>query len=318
MIIPTYTNSNNQLYLSCAKAPVLDCIQKITYVALAPLRVIAALFAGAWKLITLPFRWMISPGSPTEEYRKLCGLDAWHPSLFNEARKHPNRNRFTDILPNEPTRFKMTTNPDFYFNANWVLGGKAIACQGPLETEINEFWQMVWHADVKTIAMLANPVELGRNKCSEYWKSNFFTRFFASMSVHCKSETTVFEKDSVKIVERTIQITKDGETKEITQYHLQNWPDFGVVEPAVLAKLVKLIDSKRGNQPFLAHCSAGVGRTGTFLTAYQAYKQKTSQIFSIAADLRSSQKGRMGMIQTAEQYALARETAQLIISSYWG
>ncbi|MDN3507092.1 MAG: protein-tyrosine phosphatase family protein [Simkaniaceae bacterium] len=274
-----------------------------------PLRWIAALFS----IVTLPFRWIIGPGTPAEEYRKLCRLDAWHPSLFTEAQKHPHRNRFSDVLPNESTRFKLASDPNFYFNANWVLDKQAIACQGPLETEINQFWQMVWHADVKTIAMLANPVELGRNKCSEYWKSSFSSRLFAALSVQCISETTVFEKDKVKIVERTIRLTKAGKTKEVTQYHLQNWPDFGVVEPEALAKLVTLIDSKQA--PFLAHCNAGIGRTGTFLAAYQAYKQKTSQIYNIAAALRNPQKGRMGMIQTAEQYALARETAQLLARS---
>ncbi len=200
----------------------------------------------------------------------------------------------------------MSDDPKFYFNANWVLGGKAIASQGPLKTEIEEFWEMLWHSDIKTIVMLANPIENGRDKCAEYWK--------ASSKSQTISEETVFTEGAVQIVKRTIQVSKGRQTKSVVQYHLQNWPDFGVVSPAVLAQLVKVVSQESEGKPILAHCSAGVGRTGTFLAAYEAFHQKVDQIFTIASSLRNPNTGRVGMIQTAEQYGLAKKTAKLLLT----
>ena len=258
------------------------------------------------------FSWISFRGSYENEYQKLVNLHPINHDLFSEGKKHPKRNRFCDILPNEPTRFKLKEDPDFYFNANWMLEGKAIASQGPLETEIEDFWKMVWHSDVTTLVMLANPIENGRKKCSEYWKTNLLFKLprilCRGIYVQTKSEQTVFEKGKIKIIERKIQLSKDSQTKIITQYHLQNWPDFGVVPPDVLAELVKLVSKK--NSKILAHCSAGVGRTGTFLAAYQAFQKKTRNVFAIASNLRDPYKGRVGMIQTPEQYALANETVQ--------
>ena len=243
-------------------------------------------------------------------FASLCRGSTLH--LFEVAKQHPNRNRFPNILPNEPTRFKLEHDPSFYFNANWVLGGRAIACQGPLQSEIDEFWKMAWHADVAHIVMLANPIESGEDKCSQYWKSNFFSWAYKEISVNCKSEAVIFESGTVKIVQRTIELTKGGKTKQVTQFHMQNWPDHGVVTPEILAKLVRTVAAQDQTQPLLVHCSAGVGRTGTFLAAYQAFKTGTPSVHSIIAHLRDPYEGRIGMVQTDKQYALAGNTAQLL------
>ncbi len=254
---------------------------------------------------------------PLVEYQKLLQLhQSPSDSLFSEARKHPDRNRFFNVLPNEPTRVKFANIPEFYFNANWTLDGIAIASQGPLETEITEFWEMVWHSDVNTLVMLANPIEKGQNKCSEYWKGKTSPGLapHRELNAQALSEKPIYNEGNVKIVERTIQVSKGSQSKTITQYHLQNWPDFGVVRPTVLAHLIKLVSDKTKKERFLAHCSAGIGRTGTFLAAFQAFQQKTFNLFGIASDLRSPHKGRIGMIQTPEQYNLAKETIELLLS----
>ncbi len=224
------------------------------------------------------------------------------PQLFLKARENMERNRYPNVLPNEPTRFTIENEENFYFNASWVLGGRAIACQGPLSDEIDHFWKMVWHADVRTVVMLTNRVEQRKNKCSHYWKL-----------LPCKEEK-VFEKGTEIIVKREIELTQGLETRTIVQYHLQNWPDFGVVSPETLAKLVELVTQQDGK--YLAHCSAGLGRTGTFCTVYEAYRRKTSDIIEIASELRNPHTGRVGMIQTLAQYHLALKTAKLLVSDF--
>ena len=62
----------------------------------------------------------------------------------------------------------------------------------------------------------------------------------------------------------------DGETtRHVVQYQLTSWPDHGVLEyptPLILVhKRVMSVWHSVGG-PLLIHCSAGVGRTGTFIT----------------------------------------------------
>lgn len=287
-----------------------SCCSLIYRIAAVPILAIATFSAETAFCMNRIVTWIHGESSPEEEYFQIRQLYSFYdPILFDEGRKHVNRNRFSDILPNEPTRVKIPFDPTFYFNANWVLDFTAIASQGPLSNEIQDFWKMIWHHDVKTLVMLANPFEQARSKCCEYWK----TYKYGNFSIKTISEKNIFTKKAIKIVERTIQVSHEKQTKTITQYHLQNWPDFGVVDPDILAHLVKLVAAK-DNESFLVHCSAGVGRTGTFLAAYQAFKKKTSNIYHIAIELRDPQKGRAHMIQTAEQYALACGAAKLLIS----
>lgn len=236
------------------------------------------------------------------EYSKLVKkTENIDPNIFtSETRNQSGRNRYHNILPNEPTRFKIEKNRNFYFNANWVLGQQAIACQGPLPKEIDQFWEMVWHSDVSTIVMVANPIEDGKSKCSMYWKGMPST------------EDVVFENGEQAIFKRTIPLTKGEEKKTIVQYQLVNWPDQGIVKPEILAELVKVTSKEKGK--ILVHCSAGVGRTGTFLAVYEANRQGTDQIYKIAKTLRHPNKGRVGMMQKFEQYQLAHKTAQLLLN----
>jgi len=242
-----------------------------------------------------------SPATETSkvEHSKLVKLDEnLDPSLFAEAVSQAGRNRWPNILPNEPTRFKSAKDPTFYFNANWILEGQAIACQGPLPKEINDFWRMVWEADVQTIVMLANRVEKGANKCSKYWKGFKCTK------------KTIISYGNEKIVKRKITVTRGNETRIIVQYHLKNWPDFGAVKPETLGELVTLVAKRKGK--ILGHCSAGVGRTGTFFAAYEAFRRKTRAIYPIVLALRNPMTGRVGMVQTPEQYRLVLKTAELL------
>lgn len=221
------------------------------------------------------------------------------PNFTPETRNQIGRNRYSDVLPNEATRFTIP-GTQFYFNANWVFDQTAIACQGPLQKEIDQFWEMVWHADVLTIVMVANPIEAGKRKCSMYWKDK-----------PC-SEEVIFQNEEHSIVKRTIELTKGEEKRTIIQYQLVNWSDKGVISPELLAELVKLVSKEQGK--ILVHCSAGIGRTGTFFAAYGALMQGTDQIFDIVRNLRHPLKGRVGMVQTLEQYELAQQTAQLLLN----
>lgn len=58
----------------------------------------------------------------------------------------------------------------------------------------------------------------------------------------------------------------------VTQYHFRDWPDHGVVSDfrhySSLHSMVERSAMKNPKSPILVHCSAGVGRTGTFIANY--------------------------------------------------
>ena len=74
------------------------------------------------------------------------------------------------------------------------------------------------------------------------------------------------------------QMSQVGIVREITQYHFTDWPDFGVPEDASsMLKFVRRVRRATSptHGPVVIHCSAGVGRTGTFI-AIDVMLQKMS------------------------------------------
>uniref|UniRef100_A0A1X7U8U7 protein-tyrosine-phosphatase n=1 Tax=Amphimedon queenslandica TaxID=400682 RepID=A0A1X7U8U7_AMPQE len=97
----------------------------------------------------------------------------------------------------------------------------------------------------------------------------------------------------------------------ITQYHFTSWPDHGVPEYATsILQFHRRIKNeyKPTKGPMLVHCSAGVGRTGTFMAIdmglQQAEKEGGIDIISIINRMRQQ---RMKMIQTADQYIFVND-----------
>ena len=98
-------------------------------------------------------------------------------------------------------------------------------------------------------------------------------RKFGEFTVKALSEQTAAESSVPGLIQRKILITKGTAewSQEFIQYHYINWPDFGV--PYDPSSLVELIDLLRAQDEIsesdcLVHCSAGVGRTGTFIGMY--------------------------------------------------
>ena len=89
----------------------------------------------------------------------------------------------------------------------------------------------------------------------------------------------------------------------VIQYHFTSWPDHGV--PKFATSLISFIrrvqkaHSKESGVPLLVHCSAGVGRTGTFILLdilLERLRENSSlNVYECLANLR---RGRVLMVQT--------------------
>jgi len=112
-------------------------------------------------------------------------------------------------------------------------------------------------------------------------------------------------------ITRKFSLRKDGKERFLTQLSYEAWPDHGVPltsrEFLTFRHHVKTVEEQeQATGPTLVHCSAGVGRTGTYITVDRVLdaisagkKSKDLDLDFIMADLRNS---RVYMVQTLSQY----------------
>ncbi|XP_016432035.1 receptor-type tyrosine-protein phosphatase eta [Sinocyclocheilus rhinocerous] len=261
-----------------------------------------------------------------EEYEELKTVGTAQSKNTALAIENKPKNRYSNVLPYDASRVKLSMcgSPfDDYINANYIPGYNSrkefIAAQGPLPVTVNEFWRMVWEKNVFTIVMLTKCNEMGRVKCEKYWPSG--TNHYQNISVTTTSE---IELESWTIRDFRIKNVKTAETRYVRQFHFTAWPDHGVPQTTeVLIDFRHLVrehmDQYSRHSPTVVHCSAGVGRTGTFIAIdhliFQIERNSMVDIYGIVNDMRMH---RPLMVQTEEQYVYLHQCAYDIIRSRTG
>ena len=243
---------------------------------------------------------------------KYIDSDPEHHKNFSKYEKE--YNRYKDILPFEFNAIKINLKKEgnHYINASRINTYQKndhknehnyfIATQGPKPNTIKDFWTMIDEQGCKIIVMLCQLEENKKKKCENYWKTEFVE--------------TLEEYDETKWIYRRINDEVPNK-KTITQIHFTEWKDKDVPDE----EYDKFIDAfetiNRGRKdnnnqdtPVVVHCSAGVGRTGTFIAMYYLYEEIKGQIeknqnvikFSIFNLVRKLKEMRAYLVQTEEQY----------------
>ncbi|XP_017775945.1 PREDICTED: tyrosine-protein phosphatase non-receptor type 61F-like isoform X2 [Nicrophorus vespilloides] len=224
-------------------------------------------------------------------------------------------NRYRDVSPYDHSRIVLKKGSTDYINANLICVKKAkrryILTQGPLCNTVNHFWLMVWEQGSKAVLMLNKLIEKKQEKCHQYWPSKTGSEHAMVMENVGLTLEYVEYHDYSYYLTRTLKLTdtESGESRQIIQFHYTTWPDFGVPSSptAFLEFLKKVRDAGALEEdvgPAIVHCSAGIGRSGTFclvdscLVLIESYGQNAVDIKEILLELRHY---RMGLIQTIEQ-----------------
>ncbi|KAG1667651.1 hypothetical protein FOA52_004678 [Chlamydomonas sp. UWO 241] len=243
------------------------------------------------------------------------------------------KNRYCNVLPFDQTRVELAASQpaSSYINASHVAfnesgpGGVVcsyIAAQGPLTSTVADFWAMALQTRASAIVMLTNIIENKVSKCVAYFPPAIGQVINAgSVDVKC---TAMAEVNS-DVTMRAMQITgmgADGARASATvpHFHFHSWPDHGTPqESAAIRTLCDALPVDRAGRPVIVHCSAGIGRTGTFI-AIDVVRMRLRALNGVAekggawgaAEVQNAlaipelvhqlRQQRMGMVQTVDQY----------------
>uniref|UniRef100_A0A2K5U796 Receptor-type tyrosine-protein phosphatase beta n=1 Tax=Macaca fascicularis TaxID=9541 RepID=A0A2K5U796_MACFA len=235
------------------------------------------------------------------------------------------KNRYNNILPYDATRVKLSNVDDDpcsdYINASYIPGNnfrrEYIVTQGPLPGTKDDFWKMVWEQNVHNIVMVTQCVEKGRVKCDHYWPADQDSLYYGDLILQMLSESVLPEWTI-----REFKICSEEQLdahRLIRHFHYTVWPDHGV--PETTQSLIQFVRTVRdyinrspGAGPTVVHCSAGVGRTGTFIALDRILQQLDSKdsvdIYGAVHDLRLH---RVHMVQTECQYVYLHQCVRDVL-----
>ncbi|UJR35814.1 hypothetical protein I4U23_028562 [Adineta vaga] len=251
-----------------------------------------------------------------QEFRKLPNPSAKDTHAAKDER-NLDKSRYRDVIPGEATRVKLQPDGDEkhdFINANYVSGHnnqeKAyIFTQGPLQTTVKDFWRMVWQENIVIIVMTTNIRETGMMKCFPYWpmESREIVNTGSYQIQNEKSE----KFDSFVITTLSLRKKNHPENRIIYHAHYLKWPDHGI--PSNTKDALLFLDKVEyyrqitmTKAPILLHCSAGIGRTGTFCAIDIGIKRYLEKKFiDIPSTVLKMRTERAGSVQTEDQYLFA-------------
>ena len=171
--------------------------------------------------------------------------------------------------------------------------------------------------------MLCKLEENGKEKCVEYWEPDKKNIFDSTVNIYNFKVNYTTEQINEDITIRNCHVldkTTNAE-KEIKQIHYGGWPDHEIPKDIqavygnilFMFNIVDNIIKQTPNCPICVHCSAGVGRTGTFIALYNIYRDILHQLedkkskrisFSLMNLVRKLKEMRLYLVENEKQYKM--------------
>uniref|UniRef100_A0A452J303 protein-tyrosine-phosphatase n=1 Tax=Gopherus agassizii TaxID=38772 RepID=A0A452J303_9SAUR len=283
------------------------------------------LFAHLQKLSQVP------PGESVTamelEFKLLANSKA-HTSRFISANLPCNKfkNRLVNIMPYELTRVCLQpirgVEGSDYINASFIDGYRQqkayIATQGPLAETTEDFWRMLWEHNSTIVVMLTKLREMGREKCHQYWPAERSARYQYFVV------DPMAEYNMPQYILREFKVTdaRDGQSRTIRQFQFTDWPEQGVPKTGegfidFIGQVHKTKEQFGQDGPITVHCSAGVGRTGVFITlSIVLERMRYEGVVDMFQTVKTLRTQRPAMVQTEDQYQLCYRAALEYLGSF--
>ena len=263
-------------------------------------------------------------------------------------RGQPPRNwRYSNLRPVVfQTRYTHDKIP--FVDANKIYlpdGVQTVIGAAPKPESFFDWWFMVSDLSVKVIVMLTDYIEKGKSKADPYIPQPGETVTYRNgddtISVTCV--LCPQEPDYRNITQHVLTVKLNGKEQIVQHLHYIGWPDHGVIKGDVpLTEFARLVERYRwatadmeDGEHTLVHCSAGIGRSGTFVAIDHLlrviWKKREDALrsceccedgckdlghimdtldsieISVESIVREMRTMRTGLVQTAEQYAFIFE-----------
>ncbi|XP_074603401.1 putative receptor-type tyrosine-protein phosphatase mosPTP-1 isoform X2 [Brevipalpus obovatus] len=277
----------------------------------------------------------------SREYESIqAGTDMDLSCSYSQMIENKSKNRYVNIVAYDHSRvvLKPLSNQRKgavdYINANFIdgycKGAAYIGTQGPLPSTFDDYWRMIWEQRVCIIVMITNLIERGRQsyspselddsrKCDLYWPKEG-CETYGVIQVKILQEVVMATYTLRTFTIRNLKVKKKhGAERTVYQYHYTNWPDHGVPDHPlpVLSFVRKSAAANPPNGgPIIVHCSAGVGRTGTYIVIDAMLRQiKHRQSINVYGFLKHIRQQRNHLVQTEEQYIFIHDALLEAIES---
>uniref|UniRef100_A0A8C6T5Z9 Receptor-type tyrosine-protein phosphatase epsilon n=1 Tax=Neogobius melanostomus TaxID=47308 RepID=A0A8C6T5Z9_9GOBI len=248
-----------------------------------------------------------------EEFRKLTNVRIMKENMrTGNLPANMKKNRVLQIIPYDFNRVILSVKrgQEFtdYINASFIDGYRQkdyfIATQGPLSHTVEDFWRMVWEWRCHSIVMLTELKEREQEKCYQYWPSEG-SMTFGDYTVELTADTLceTFSLKDLVLLTLDIRMT----SQHVRHFHFHGWPEIGIpVEGRGMIDIIAAVQRQQqqsGNHPIIVHCSAGAGRTGTFIALSNILERvKAEGLLDVFQTIKSLRMQRPHMVQTVEQY----------------
>lgn len=262
----------------------------------------------------------------TEEYHSVCSNADSGTFLVSSSPMNMMKNRYTNVRCFDHSRVVLepydlpsgTTQDDpmDYINASYVDGYRQpkayVSTQGPIDRTLTDFWRMIWQTGSRVIVMVTLNFENEMLKCDKYWPTpgdqtmvfGVYTVDYINIEIH----------EDFIVTQLKLTNTRSEVSRDIWHMQFRSWPDFGTPETSdailkyrdsVLKKQLDAIEITGGSSypPIVVHCSAGIGRSGTFVTIdICIQKLETTGLVDVKSVVEKLRQQRYNSIQTKDQY----------------
>ncbi|XP_052763029.1 receptor-type tyrosine-protein phosphatase kappa-like isoform X1 [Mya arenaria] len=231
------------------------------------------------------------------------------PYVESQKKENLSKNRYKGIYPYDDSRVIVAgSDGSDYINASFIDGYKKpkqyIATLGPMSKQLEDFslfWKMIWQQRVEKIVMVTNLVENGSPKCEQYWPNQGASKTYGDIKVESRSEDEYAE-----FTRRAFTVAMGTEERTLHHLHFTCWPDKSIPDDitAIIEFRQRVLTTPSTlNGPTVVHCSAGVGRTGTYIALDILTKEgEAERAIDIAGCVHKMRLNRPNMVQTLEQY----------------